>query len=85
MNFDNTCTWIISKNWPLNARVKYTVTQLVDGSVGSRSCLGVMARETFLLLAPIYQMTPRHILGIQYLHIRRHENIKTCVYCGVHK
>jgi len=85
MDFDNTCTWIISNNWPLNARVKYPVPYPAEGSLGTRSGLGVVARKKFLLLTPIYQMTPIHILGIQYLKSRRHDNVTTWVYYGVHK
>lgn len=85
MNFDNTCTWIISKKWPLNVRVKYPVTHPVGDSVGTRSGLGVVAREKFLLLAPIYQLTRLHILRIQYLNSRRHDNITTWIYYGVQK
>jgi len=53
--------------------------------VGTRSGLVEVAREKFLLLAPIYRTTPLHILGIQYLNSRHHDNITTWVYYGVHK
>lgn len=52
--------------------------------MGTISGLGVVAREIFLLLAPIYQTTPGHILRMQYLHSRSHD-IKSWVYYDVHK
>jgi hypothetical protein len=58
---------------------------MVGGSVDTRSGLGLVTRKKFLLLAPIYQTTPLHILGIQYLSNRSHESITTWVYYGIHK
>jgi hypothetical protein len=80
MTFDNTCTWTISKNCPLNADI-YPPGRRFLGTI---SGLGVVAREIFLLLAPIYQTTQGHILRMQYLHSRSHY-IKSCVYYDVHK
>lgn len=53
--------------------------------MGTRTGLGVVAREKFLLLTPFYQTKLLHILGIQYLNSRHHDNITIWVYYGVHK
>ena len=52
--------------------------------MGTRSVLGVVAREKLLIMAHIYQTKPLHVLGIQYLNSRRHDTT-TWVYYGVHK